>query len=304
MRNVRSVGIACLAITLGLPAFGHTLSNSRITVKFDTSGSTTADRLDSLVWIKSNGVATSNLAVSGGTVCGGDPIEFFGQSYGDVYVSQMSPPLFIVQGASATWVKNSSSSGTSTTTGSDSGSCATLDGTAETNYSLGSGSNYVNTIKITRAFTFNDDQDYNLRAYVPRVSVNAYYETIYPDSTGTLQTIELGDTYGNCPYGCEISDWAGTWIADDDGSGNGIMLIRQPTFAVPAEIDVDYDDYSLSNSSAIVLMRPEAGWSGTVTETEYLCIYDATSWPIANRATSLPAGCQVPLTGHSPKHRR
>jgi hypothetical protein len=56
---VSTVGLAYLALSSAVPA----LANSRITVEFDLSGSTTADRVDSLVWINSHGVATPNLAV-------------------------------------------------------------------------------------------------------------------------------------------------------------------------------------------------------------------------------------------------
>jgi hypothetical protein len=148
-------------------------------------------------------------------------------------------------------------------------------------------------MKIKRTFDFAGtalDNTNNLRAYVPRVSVSTYYEVIYPDSTGALQSINAGD----CSTACEISNWNGKWFADDDGNGNGIVLIRDPSSTWPAEIAVDNDSDSASNLTSILLMRPEGGWSGKLAETEYLCVYDSTSWPAANRANGeLPTGCKV-----------
>jgi hypothetical protein len=281
-------GLACLALSSAGPAMANQLANSRITVELDTGGSTTADRVDSLVWIDSQGVATPNLAVSGGGPYCGDPLEFFGQSYGDVDGGGL---YLVIAGSSAKWTQRTGASGTSKTTGMD--SCATVVGKTTTSYSLGSGAAVQNMMKIKRTFDFDasaQSNTNNLRAYVPRVSVSIYYDVIYPDSTGALQSFNVDE----CSSACEISDWNGKWVADDDGNGNGIVLIRDPSSTWPAEIAADNDSDSESNLTSILLMRPEAGWSGKLAETEYLCVYDATSWPAANRANGeLPEGCRV-----------
>jgi hypothetical protein len=283
-----SVGVTFVALMSAVPAFANQLANSRITLEFDTNDSGTADRVDSLVWIDSQGQATSNLAVSGGGPYCGDPLEFFGQSYGDVDGGGL---YLVIAGSSAKWTQKSAASGTSKTTGTD--TCAQVVGKTTTAYSLGSGLAVENMMKIKRTFDFSGaalDNTNNLRAYVPRVSVSTYYEVVYPDSTGALQSFDVDE----CSTACEISDWNGEWVADDDGNGNGIVLIRDPSSTWPAEIAADNDSDSASNLTSILLMRPQAGWSGKLAETEYLCVYDSTSWPAANRANGvLPAGCRV-----------
>jgi hypothetical protein len=271
-----------------VPAFANQLVNSRITLEFDTNDSGTADRVDSLVWIDSQGMATPNLAVSGGGPYCGDPLEFFGQSYGDVDGGGL---YLVIAGSSANWTQKSAASGKSKTAGTD--TCFPVVGKTTTSYGLGSGSAVENMMKIKRSFDFDAsalNNTNNLRAYVPRASMSIYYEVIYPDSTGTLQSFNVDE----CSTACEISNWNGKWVADDDGNGDGIVLIRDPSSSWPAEIAADNDSDSESNLTSILLMRPEAGWSGKLSETEYLCIYDSTSWPAANRANGeLPTGCRV-----------
>ncbi len=59
-------------------------------------------------------------------------------------------------------------------------------------------------------------------------------------------------------------------------------------------IVLDNDDYSSSNVSSVVLTQPAGGWKAPVEEIEYLCFYDATSWPIHKQKTGkLPVGCDV-----------
>jgi hypothetical protein len=289
MRSVRTAAFAGLSLLAAVPAFANELSNGRITVDFDVSGSQTADRVDSISWINSSGTSTGNLAVAGGPVNCGDPQEFFGASYSD---SDGGPLGMIVNGASAKWTSKNDTSGTSKTTGKD--ACFTLSGRTTTAYSLSSSSRAESMMKIERTFAFKNALSGNLRAYAARLSLNIYNEVIYPDSTGTLQTIALN----SCPFatasGCEISNWNGTWFADDDGSGHGMVMIRDKSSTAPAEIAVDYDSDSASNVTSILLMQPEEGWSGKLTETEYMCFYDATSWTAKDRAKGkLPKGCQV-----------
>src|SRR6201999_93081 len=150
-----------------------------------------------------------------------------------------------------------------------------------TAYSLSASTRFQNMLTIKRAFNFSpgaSSQTESLRAYTPRVGYNPYTNVIYRDSTGTLKTVPIV----NCPsaktVNCEISDWSGKWFADDDGHGNGVMMIRGKASTAPAEIAMDYDSFSQSNVTSILLVKPAAGWSGKLTEIEYLCFYDATSW--------------------------
>jgi hypothetical protein len=46
---------------------------------------------------------------------------------------------------------------------------------------------------------------------------------------------------------------------------------------------------------AIDLPQPAGGWKANISETEFLCFYDTTTWPLSNRqpgkAVTRPAGC-------------
>jgi hypothetical protein len=292
MHPVRHFAAALLALLAAAPAFANELSNGRITVDFDLSGSDTADRVDSIAWTNSDGTSTGNLATAGGPVNCGDAQEFFGQAYGD---SDGGTMLMVVDGASAKWNSKNAASGTSKVSGRD--ECFTLMGKTTTAYSLSSKSSQESMLAIKRSFAFSDaaaSQTDNLRAYAPRFNMNVYSSVIYPDSTGALHVLPIG----NCPFagaqGCEIADWNGRWVADDDGAGNGIALIRDKSSTAPAKIAADYDSFSASNVTSILLVKPDAGWSGKLVETEYLCFYDAKSWTAKNRAKGkLPDGCQV-----------
>src|SRR4051794_41981935 len=50
-------------------------------MEFTASNPNDPERVTSLKWTDSDGVQTANLAASGGSSCG-EPVEFFGQSYG------------------------------------------------------------------------------------------------------------------------------------------------------------------------------------------------------------------------------
>jgi hypothetical protein len=287
MRNL----ILPVAVLLAAsPAFANELTNGRITVDFATGGGTqTMDRVDAISWIDSDGVSTGNLAVAGGGVNCGDPQEFFGQAYSDL---DGGTPLFIVQGSQAKWKPKGDAQGTSKANGKD--DCLTLNGKTTSVYTLGGSSKLESAMKIERTFTFGTDGSANLRAYAPRVSMSVYATVVYANGAGDIQTFPIT----NCPFatasGCEISDWNGKWVADEDSAGAGVVLIRDKSSKWPAEIAADFDSFSASNVTAIILMRPEAGWTGKVKETEYLCFYDAKSWTAKSRAKGkLPDGCQV-----------
>ncbi len=128
-----------------------------------------------------------------------------------------------------------------------------------------------------------------MRAYVPRLPLGTYPTTLAPNAAGVVQSYDVSQ----CPLNCTITDWNGKWMADDDGNGNGVVLFRSPKTNPPAQLTIDWDGSSFSNNSAITLTMPSAGWSGTVSETEYMCFYDATSWPAKARKRGLPPiGCK------------
>jgi hypothetical protein len=124
-----------------------------------------------------------------------------------------------------------------------------------------------------------------------RLPISPYHYTLVPDMWGNVQTYDAN----NCASPCTVTDWNGTWLADDDGNGNGMAIVRASSSTAPAFVAIDSDGFSSSNLSSVVLAQPADGWTKPVVETEYLCFYDPTSWPAsAQAAGQLPAGCTVP----------
>jgi len=72
-------------------------------------------------------------------------------------------------------------------------------------------------------------------------------------------------------------------------------VLRATTDKPGAELEIDVDGLSGSNNTAIDLPQPAGGWTASITEVEYLCFYDTTTWPLSHRqagkAVTLPAGC-------------
>ena len=281
--------LAVCLVSTGALADGHVLSNARLSFTFGSSNTgyttTDADRVDAISWVNSAGATVSNYIAQGGLACN-DAVEFFGQAYGD---GSDSRPYGVIDGVPSNWTGTGSTKG-KTAIKSATACSYTLDMTTRTSYALSTSASMVNALNLTRKFTFSAaPSDGDLRAYVTRVSLANYPYVIYPNTSGVLETVNAN----SCSFNCLTTDWNGTWMADDDGSGTGVAIFRKPNAAFPAQITVDNDSTSVSNASAITLIELAAGWSGSVTETEYVCFYDATSWTAAQRAASKPpAGCK------------
>lgn len=170
--------------------------------------------------------------------------------------------------------------------------CATIFGDTQTTYVLSANPDRVNALRVSRTFTFNAQaatQSDNLRAYVARLPLQSYPYVLVPETGGTIVKLATCDT------ACEISVWNGRWFALDDGKGDGIAIIRDSRSNTPAVLITNSDGTSNSNLSSIALREPVGGWSGTVTEVQWLCFYDAATWPKDRQsAGKLPAGCVVP----------
>ncbi|HEY3636728.1 MAG TPA: hypothetical protein VGK90_01155 [Rhizomicrobium sp.] len=293
---------AILAMTFGSVciashafATGNVIANSRISVDFDDpdTGMFTgdADRVDSISWIDSNGNSTGNLAADsyGATDSCNDPYEYFGQAEGEP--DEGSAPLMVTGGEVSTWTGVSDLEGKTATTGFDCNNNP-LSGRTKTTYKLFTSKKKVNELEVKRKFLFNSrTQEFSntgLRAYMARLPSTPYSTVLIPDSSGTVQTYDSN----NCGFPCEITDWNGTWFADDDGNGNGMVVIRSSSSTAPAIIAIDSDGFSDSNLTSVVLEQPEGGWKSAVTETEYVCFYDSTSWTQTQQAAGqLPLGC-------------
>jgi hypothetical protein len=284
LRNAAFVATITLA-SAPFPALcqGHSLSNAALAIGFATSStytSTDADRVDSITWQGSHG-AVSNFVANGGPQHCNDPQEYFGQAYGD---GGSARPYAVVGGTVSKWTGTGSLAGATQVTSLT--SCdVTLDAFTHTSYRLSTKTGLVKTLKITRTFNFKTPLNSDgLRAYVPRLPLSLYPVVLAPDANGVVQTYNAG--------GCGLTNWNGTWFADDDGNGNGIVMLRSPTKNRPALVVIDNDSFSGSNNTSVALQPPQGGWTGTYTEVEYMCFYDATTWPAAQRNLGkLPKGC-------------
>lgn len=171
-----------------------------------------------------------------------------------------------------------------------------------TRYSFYDGGPYADMIRIERTWTFGAASPAfsgsALRAYVPRLPLGTYGSVMLPTTTNTLSKTGASPTASD-PTG---GNWRGDWLAQTTSAGTaGVLLLRDPADDQPAKPASDYDSFSGANNSGIALVKPVGGWKAPVTEVEYLCLFDAGSWPTAS-ATTLPAGCAarpvpIPIAG-------
>ncbi len=282
------LGPACAATT--------TLRNGRLSVTLNEGEKWTRDndRVDSLTWVNSGGVTTPNLvanAVNGPFTCG-DPVEFFGQA--DGYPVQADPPLMVAAGEISSAHSKDGMAERINTHGKACKRAPALSAATSTDYILGKTPRDISSVRIVRDFLFGPTTPVfaqsGLRPYMARVPLSTYPIVKLPDPSGKIVKYDVD----KCANNCTVTDWNGTWLADDDGNGNGVAIIRSALSVNPAFIVLDNDSYSQSNVSSLVLAQPDGGWTAPVEEIEYLCVYDAVSWPAhKQKAGKLPTGCEV-----------
>ncbi len=280
------------------PCFSHTITNGRVTMSLadPTTGFPTKDndRVDSISWVNSAGSSTGNLAsnaVHGPFGCG-DPVEFFGQA--DGYPVQQDAPIMVTAGEASRY---HSPNPLDVRTHTKKDTCrgqGPLGALTTTSYTLSANADKISSVKIVRDFLFGPTtpvfSQSGLRPYMPRLSLATYHYVKLLDSEDKIAKYNVD----SCGDNCTVTDWNGKWLADDDGKRNGVVIIRSVMSTNPAFIVLDNDDYSSSNVSSVVLAQPAGGWKAPVEEIEYLCFYDATSWPVhKQKHGKLPVGCDV-----------
>jgi hypothetical protein len=213
---------------------------------------------------------------------GGDS-EFFGNSW-DTFGDANFRAL-VGWGSDGTW------DGRSPNGAAISSATSTCYGTSgvpvQTSYQFYNGRAVVNRIQVHRKISFGTTPfPYDLRAYIPRLYPRDQYSlVIHPDAAGTALATEDGN---DCEFGCEIINWDGTWLAiHDPVSGHG-MIVRHAFSADPVALWVDMDGGSWTTASGVLLKQPAGGFTGTVSETEFLCFYDSSIW---TPSLTLPNGC-------------
>jgi len=278
----------------------NTVTTPRFELNFGNAigvsgGDGNVERLEELKWRDSATVLGGDIANNGGggfCPTGSGPGEFWGQSYGDL---DGTPPGPVVAGTVGDWVpigKRTVELRTDTPT-SCSGSTPPIP--MRTRYSFYDSSAGVGSmIRIERRFGFGSGfpvfgSTHGLRAYVPRLPLS-YDQVVYPNATSSA--LVTRGTSGPSHF----SDWDRTWVAlNASGSGSGMLILRDPAnTTTDAQVVTDNDGSSASNNSGVTFPRPTGGWQAPILETEYLCFYDATSWPVGTRSPSnLPSGCSV-----------
>jgi hypothetical protein len=213
---------------------------------------------------------------------GGDH-EFFGDSW-DTF-SDVNFRALVGWGSTGTW--DSRDRNGVAVASAASGCFGTSGIPVHTSYQFFDHGNEVNRILVQRRISFGTTPfGYDLRAYIPRLYPRDQYSlVIHPNASGTDLVTEIGN---DCEFGCEVTNWNGTWFAvHDPVSGRG-MIVRHASSSNPVALWVDMDGASQTTASGVLLVQPLGGFTGTVVETESLCFYDSGIW---SPSLTLPAGC-------------
>jgi hypothetical protein len=259
---------------------------ARITMTFDA---TNAERVTGLTWVDSDGTATANLAVSGGSGACGDPTEFFGQSYG---VGEGTTPYVVFAGTRSTLTR----CGLDALLVSSPMGCNDVPQIpVTTQYHFYAGDK-ASQVRVTRHVTFDEASPtvtgLALRTWQPRVSRATFPDTIYPNAAGTGVTTTAAATCGGDCLLPENADWNKQWFGMVGPSGLAVIVRRDPSLSTPINLTINWDSFSFSNLSSFVWPKPAGGFQAPLEEIEYLCLADLKSWPQTERdAAQLPAFC-------------
>ena len=179
-----------------------------------------------------------------------------------------------------------------------------------------------NQFGILRQFNFgNTGVARTFRPYIPRFSLGlGFTEVLYPAIGGVLEDMDAR----SCPYGCTgplptpgaaplNSQWDSSqqWYAiHNPSTGQGVVVMRKRSLGtdgslIQAQLWIDWDGGSNTNSSSFLLMNPSGGFLGNLSENETFCFYDQNSW---TPSMTPPPGCQPtdnsdwPQWGHDAGH--
>ncbi len=294
------LALACSKATAQSMTGPHILSyGGEVAIGLDTLSKRSEvdeNRIDSLTWepVGSNVPFAVNEPTNGPIACG-DPEEFYGQAEG--YPNASLPPRMVIGGQRTAYsqLENLRLRAVTAKTFTGTVTCPSVheDGLTRTEYAVRQ--EFPGSFKVTRTFRFNSGlgivQNTGFRPFMPRSGLSFFKYVLVPNSTGQLITYDVS----NCVSApCSITDWNGVWFAHDDGYGDGMFIIRDSSSTTPAFVGIQSGGLSNSNFSSVVLVQPAKGWSGTLTETEYVCFYNQNLWP--NHGPTLPSLCVPPAS--------
>jgi hypothetical protein len=266
----------------------NTVATQRVALDFG-DGIGNVERLDSVRWSGTNGAFGANL-VSNGGVPGcliGDPPEQWGAA------ASVGAPSPVGDGSTGTWTPRGRRSVEIASTRPDSCTADTGPVPVRTRYTFFDAGASASKVRVERRFGFSagsiDYTSTSLRAYVPHLP-GSFRDIVHPNAAGAAPPM----TDHPCPAECWAMVWNGTWFAiNDPDTNSGVIVLRDPASSLPARLSLDADSHG-GVAAAADLAKPAGGWKAPVTETEWLCFYDAGTWPTAERASgTLPAGCTI-----------
>jgi hypothetical protein len=237
------------------------------------------EEITSLIW---NGSPNLTARWTNPGQCSGNPdLEFFGNAWG--LGGAGVHPVLVGGGTAGTWSSQTSAGSTTVSIASAANGCPpqTSGVPVATTYQFPSSGN---TFTVQRTFSFGTTAfASDLRPYIPRLFQESQYTNVYyATTTGTLAQVHQP----SCDAGCEETNWNGSWFAiTNPSTGHGLIVTRTSPPA-PLALFVKQDDGSATSSTGVLLLQPQAGFTGTVTEAESLCFFS--SW---TPSLTLPAGC-------------
>ncbi len=304
-------GLLCISLACSMAALlpspssaqtssgSHTLSlkQSEVSLEFDTvdtSNTKDANRLEKIQWSESNYPNYVATEPAGDASHCYDPVEYFGEAEG--YPNTLKEPLMVAAGTHASWTSKTNTGRypvaiAKTFTGV--ATCPNIheDGLTRTIYTLSP--DFFHAFKVQRTFRFKGGlaklANTGLRAYIPRF-IDTFHYVLLPNAAGEVVKYDAN----NCTSSpCTVTDWNGTWFAEDDGHNEGVIVSRDPSSSIPAFVGIQSGGLSNANYTSIVLKQPGTGWSGIITESEYVCFYNGFTWNLKN---PVPPSCQPQTT--------
>jgi hypothetical protein len=263
------------------------------------------DRLDEVVWTGGSGeLATTNFVVEVADNPGStDPEDFFGEGLGVPLsmTGRADDPLVVDNRYASVASNQTATTLTTTTTGLDFQGNATNVPIASTDYTVyPAGDPNQNEFRVSRTINFTPSTPIyaspGVRFYMPYVSEN-FFIALYPSTDGAIKAVDSSQ----CILVCVVTDWTGQWFADDADGDGGMMVIRDPSSTAPAELVIAFEEESQENLTSIALLQPTNGFKAPVTETEWVCFYDRSTWSFdAQQSGELPQGCAQQIKQASP----
>ena len=271
----------------------NTVTSPTFFVDWDTTSLGDPEQIDAINWM---GGPNLTYVWPGG---GGD-VEYFGNSWAPPEIAV----VLVGAGSTGAWAPGPNDS-------VDIMSIGPAGVGVHTNYKFFDTTNPPgNKIKVKREFMFGGTPfSHDFRPYMPRLHPRTdFTQVLHPNASHTSLEVEA---VSNCEFGgsgtpgCLLDltssphSWNGNSLSNDNWfaihnpvNGTGVIVRRDPTPSISVALWIDQDFGSLSNVSSVLLRQPGGGFTGTVTEVEFLCFYDSSTWPAAMQiALTLPNGC-------------